>query len=126
MAKSMKTNAGLRGIHDAAGLENIRTASGMGLLSRPALPTMALVNLYIKMQQRERLRRERPRLMRRLKSLRQQIREVTGEADRLARLAMQATNEIRGKKLKEPSQNNQTFNGSGERSENGERSELPY
>ena len=91
----MKTS--IKTLQDISGLHDLRTYTGAVRKSgKPELPTTAILDLYLRRNERDRLVRELNRLRRRRRQLRKRLREVEKEMTKLLEKATKTAVEIRG------------------------------
>lgn len=70
--------------------------------AKPALPTTAILNLYMARNERDRLVKERIRLFKRKNQLEIRLKEIEGEMDESLKNSQKMAKEMRGKPLKDP------------------------
>lgn len=91
MRTSIKT------LQEISGLGNLRTYTGVVRKSgKPNLPTTAILDLYMRRNERDRLAKELMRLKKRRGQLQERLREVEKEMTKLVEQATQKALEIRG------------------------------
>jgi len=101
----MKTS--IKNLQDISGLHDLRTYTGAIRKSgKPALPTTAILDLYMRRNERDRLTSELKRLRRRRVQLRRRLKDVEKEMTKLAEKATKTAIEIRGKSKKRSSAGN--------------------
>jgi len=95
----MKTS--IKTLQDISSLHDLRTYTGAVKKSgKPALPTTAILDLYMRRNERDRLVSELKRLKRRRVQLRERLREVEKEMTKLLEKATKTAVELRGKAVK--------------------------
>lgn len=91
MKSSIKTLQGLNSLHD------VRTYTGAVRKSaKPALPTTAILELYMRRNERDRIKGELQRLKKRKTQLQTRLQDVEKEMTKLLEQATQTAVEIRG------------------------------
>ena len=95
----MKTS--IKALQEISGLHDLRTYTGAVRKSgKPDLPTTAILDLYMRRNERDRLVSELKRLKRRRVQLRERLREVEKEMTKLLEKATKTAVELRGKAVK--------------------------
>jgi len=95
----MKTS--IKNLQDISGLHDVRSYTGAVRKSgKPDLPTTAVLGLYMRRNERDRITKELKRLKRRRVQLRKRLREVEKEMNKLLEKATKTAVEIRGTKKK--------------------------
>ena len=89
--------ASIKTLQDISGLPDLRTYTGTVRKSgKPALPTTAILDLYLRRNERDRLVKELKRLRRRRIQLKGRLREVEKEMTKLLERATKTAVELRG------------------------------
>lgn len=86
----MKTLGNIANLHD------LRTNSRTRRSAKPALPTTAVLGLYMARNERDRLTKERMRLAKRKVQIDRRLTEIEEEMDELLKAATKKATEIRG------------------------------
>jgi len=95
----MKTS--IKALQDIGGLHDLRTYTGAIRKSgKPALPTTAILDLYMRRSERDRLVSELKRLRRRRIQLKGRLKDVEKEMTKLLAKATKTAVEMRGQALK--------------------------
>ena len=95
----MKTS--IKALQDIGGLHDLRTYTGAVRKSgKPALPTTAILDLYMRRNERDRLVSELKRLKRRRVQLRSRLKNVEKEMTKLLAKATKMAVEMRGTAMK--------------------------
>lgn len=95
----MKTS--IKNLQDVSGLHDLRTYTGAIRKSgKPALPTTAILDLYMRRNEKDRLTSELKRLKRRRIQLRGRLKDVEKEMTKLLEKATKTAVEMRGKSKK--------------------------
>jgi len=95
----MKTS--IKTLQEISGLHDLRTYTGAVRKSgKPDLPTTAILDLYMRRNERDRLVKELKRLRRRRVQLQRRLKEVEKEMTKLLERATKTAVEIRGTALK--------------------------
>ena len=95
----MKTS--IKTLQDLSGLHDLRTYTGAVRKSgKPDLPTTAILDLYMRRNERDRLVKELKRLRKRRVQLRRRLGEVEKEMTKLLEKATNTAVEMRGEALK--------------------------
>ena len=93
----MKTS--VKTTQDANNLRDLRTYTGtIRKSAKPALPTTAILDLYMRRNERDRLVKELKKLKKRKEQLLKRLKEVEKEMSKLLTQAQKTATEIRGKK----------------------------
>lgn len=92
----MKTLSDSKNLHDLRSIPRNRRSA------KPALPTTAILNLYMARNERDRLAKERIRLLKRKNQIDIRLTEIEGEMDESLKSNQKLAKEMRGKPLKEP------------------------
>ena len=93
----MKTS--VKTTQDANNLHDIRTYTGtIRKSAKPALPTTAVLDLYMRRNERDRLVKELKKLKKRREQLLKRLKEVEKDMSKLFTQAQKTAAEIRGKK----------------------------
>lgn len=96
MRTSIKT------LQDMGSLHDLRTYTGAVRKSgKPALPTTAILDLYMRRNERDRITRELKTLKRRKRQLRKRLEDVEKEMTKLLEKATKTAKEMRGSFNKE-------------------------
>lgn len=95
---SIKT---LKSLGDIGNLHDIRTAGSVRKSGKPQLPTTAILELYMRRNERDRLVKETLRLKKRKQQVDQRLQEVDKEMARLYEDATKMAGRIRGDEKKE-------------------------
>lgn len=91
MKRSTKTFQDISGLHD------LRTYTGaIKKSSKPALPTTAILDLYMRRNEKDRLLKELERLKKRRIQLRKRLKDVEKEMTKLLEKATKTAVEMRG------------------------------
>jgi len=91
----------IKTLQDISGLHDLRTYTGAVRKSgKPALPTTAILDLYMRRNERDRLVKELKRLGRRKVQLRRRLKDVEKEMTKLLEKATKTALEIRGTAVK--------------------------
>ena len=91
----MKTS--IKALQDIGGLHDLRTYTGAVKKSgKPDLPTTAILDLYMRRSERDRLVKELKRLRRRKGQLRGRLKDVEKEMTKLVEKATKTAVEMRG------------------------------
>jgi predicted nuclease with TOPRIM domain len=91
----MKTS--IKTLQDISGLPDLRTYTGSVKKSgKPALPTTAILDLYMRRNEKDRLLKELKRLKRRRQQLQGRLKDVEKEMNKLLEKATKTAVEIRG------------------------------
>jgi len=91
----MKTS--IKALQDIGGLHDLRTYTGAVKKSgKPALPTTAILDLYMRRNERDRLLKELKRLKRRRQQLQGRLRDVEKDMTKLLEKATKTAVELRG------------------------------
>ncbi len=91
----MKTS--IKALQDISGLHDLRTYTGAVKKSgKPDLPTTAILDLYMRRSERDRLVKELKRLRRRKGQLRGRLKDVEKEMTKLVEKATKTAVEMRG------------------------------
>ena len=95
----MKTS--IKALQDISGLHDLRTYTGAVRKSgKPALPTTAILDLYMRRNERDRLVGELKKVRRRRVQLRKRLKDVEKEMTILLTKATKTAAEIRGTSVK--------------------------
>jgi len=92
----MKTLSDSKNLHDLRSIPRNRRSA------KPALPTTAILNLYMARNERDRLVKERMRLFKRKNQIDIRLKEIEGEMDESLKNNQKLAKEMRGKPLKDP------------------------
>ena len=92
----MKTLSDSKNLHDLRSIPRNRRSA------KPALPTTAILNLYMARNERDRLVKERMRLFKRKNQIDIRLQEIEGEMDEALKNNQKLAKEMRGKPFKEP------------------------
>ena len=93
--------ASIKTLQDISGLPDLRTYTGTVRKSgKPALPTTAILDLYLRRNERDRLVKELKRLRRRRIQLKGRLREVEKEMTKLLEKATKTAVKLRGTAVK--------------------------
>lgn len=88
-------------LEDIGGLPDLRTYTGSVRKSaKPPLPTTAILDLYMRRHEKDRIGRELKRLKKRRGQLMKRLTEVEKDLDKLVNQATQTAIEIRGESKK--------------------------
>jgi len=91
----MKTS--IKAIQDLGGLHDLRTYTGVVRKSgKPDLPTTAILNLYMRRNERDRIVKELKRLRKRKGQLQKRLKETEQEMSKLLDKATKTAVEMRG------------------------------
>lgn len=91
----------IKSLQDVSGLQDLRTYTGAVRKSgKPDLPTTAILGLYMRRNERERITKELEKLKRRRVQLKKRLGEVEKEMTKLLEKATKTAVEIRGVKKK--------------------------
>jgi len=91
----MKTS--IKTLHDVSTLHDLRTYTGAVRKSgKPALPTTAILDLYMRRSERDRIVRELKTLKRRKRQLQKRLEDVGKEMSKLLEKAFKTAVEMRG------------------------------
>ncbi|MDP2967209.1 MAG: hypothetical protein Q8N87_02245 [bacterium] len=91
----MKTS--IKALQDISSLHDLRTYTGAVKKSgKPALPTTAILDLYMRRNERDRLLKELKKLKRRRQQLRGRLKDVEKEMTKLLEKATKTAVELRG------------------------------
>lgn len=91
----MKTLSDSKNLHDLRSIPRNRRSA------KPALPTTAILNLYMARNERDRLVKERMRLSKRKVQIDWRLKEIEEEMDESLKNNQKLAKEMRGKPLKE-------------------------
>lgn len=95
----MKTS--IKTLQDIGGLPDLRTYTGSVRKSgKPALPTTAILDLYLRRNERDRLLKELKRLRKRKVQLMRRLKDVEKEMTKLLEKATKTAVEMRGTAVK--------------------------
>jgi hypothetical protein len=86
----MKTLGNIANLHDLRSIPRTRRSA------KPALPTTAVLGLYMARNERDRLTKERMRLSKRKVQIDRRLQEIDDEMDGLLKAATEKAAEIRG------------------------------
>lgn len=86
----MKTLGNIANLHDLRSIPRTRRSA------KPALPTTAVLSLYMARNERDRLTKERMRLAKRKVQIDHRLTEIDEEMDELLKMATKKATEIRG------------------------------
>src|SRR3989344_1722299 len=92
----MKTLSDSKNLHDLRSIPRNRRSA------KPALPTTAILNLYMARNERDRLVKERMRLFKRKNQIDIRLKEIEVEMDEALKNNQKLAKEMRGKPFKEP------------------------
>lgn len=92
----MKTLSDSKNLHDLRSIPRTRRSA------KPALPTTAILSLYMARNERDRLVKERIKLFKRKSQIDIRLKEIEEEMDELLKNSQKMAKEMRGKPLKEP------------------------
>ena len=91
----MKTS--IKALQDISGFHDLRTYTGAVKKSgKPALPTTAILDLYMRRNERDRLLKELKKLKRRRQQLQGRLKDVEKEMTKLLEKATKTAVELRG------------------------------
>lgn len=91
----MKTS--IKTLQDVSGLHDVRTYTGtIRKSAKPALPTTAILDLYMRRNERDRISKELKMLRKRRQQLRKRLQEIEKEMSKLLIKATKTAEEIRG------------------------------
>ena len=91
----MKTS--IKTLHDVSSLHDLRTYTGAVRKSgKPALPTTAILDLYMRRSERDRIARELKTLKRRKRQLQMRLQNAEKEMSKLLEKATKTAVEMRG------------------------------
>lgn len=90
----MKT--AVRSLGDIANIHDLRSIPRTRKSAKPALPTTAILDLYMSRNERDRLVKERQKLSKRNIQINRRLTEIDGEMDELLERARAKAAEIRG------------------------------
>lgn len=92
----MKSLSDINNLHDLKSIPRSRRSA------KPALPTTAILNLYMARNERDRLVKERMGLLKRKNQVEIRLKEIDEEMDNLLKDSQKMAKEMRGKSFKEP------------------------
>lgn len=92
----MKTLSDSKNLHDLRSIPRNRRSA------KPALPTTAILSLYMARNERDRLVKERMKLLKRKTQIDWRLKEIEGEMDESLKNNQKMAKEMRGKPLKDP------------------------
>ncbi|MFC1613093.1 hypothetical protein ACFL23_02055 [Patescibacteria group bacterium] len=96
----MKTS--IKNLQEISGFHDLRTYTGtVRKTGKPDLPTTAILDLYMRRNEKDRLEKELQRLRKRKRQLQSRLEEVNKEMIKLSFKATKAAEEICGKVVKE-------------------------
>ena len=91
----------MKNLQNISSLHDLRTYTGAVKKSgKPALPTTAILDLYMRRSERNRLTGELERLRRRRQQLRRRLKDVEKEMNKLLVRATQTAQDLRGEVVK--------------------------
>lgn len=91
----------IKSLQNIGALPDIRTYTGsIRKSSRPALPTTAILDLYMRRNEKDRIERELKKLKKRRVQLMKRLKDVEKDLDKLVSQATQTAIEIRGESKK--------------------------
>ena len=91
----------MKNLQNISSLHDLRTYTGAVKKSgKPALPTTAILDLYMRRSERNRLTGELERLSRRRQQLRRRLKDVEKEMNKLLVRATQTAQDLRGEVVK--------------------------
>ncbi|MFA4880503.1 MAG: hypothetical protein WC650_02670 [Candidatus Doudnabacteria bacterium] len=91
----------IKDLQNISGLHDLRTYTGAVRKSgKPALPTTAILDLYMRRNERDRLEKELKGLRRRRVQLQRRLRDVEKEMTKLLEKATKTAVEIRGRAVR--------------------------
>lgn len=91
----------IKSLQDVSGLQDLRTYTGAVRKSgKPDLPTTAILALYMRRNEKERIVKELKKIKRRRVQLRKRLKEVEKEMNKLLEKATKTAVEIRGARKK--------------------------
>lgn len=93
---SIKT---LKGLGDIGNLHDLKTAGSARKSGKPPLPTTAILELYMRRNERDRLVKETWRLKKRGHQIDRRLQEIEKEMNRLYNDAEKMATQIRGKEI---------------------------